>query len=61
MAITCDVAVLGGGTGGYIAAIRAAQLGKDVVIIERDKLEPVCIADVSQAKRCYAVRSSTRK
>lgn len=43
MAITCDVAVLGGGTGGYIAAIRAAQLGKDVVIIERDKLGGTCL------------------
>lgn len=28
MPIPCDVAVLGGGTGGYVAAIRAAQLGK---------------------------------
>lgn len=43
MAITCDVAVLGGGTGGYIAAIRAAQLGKEVVIIERDKLGGTCL------------------
>lgn len=43
MAITCDVAVLGGGTGGYIAAIRAAQLGKDVVIIEQDKLGGTCL------------------
>lgn len=43
MAITCDVAVLGGGTGGYIAAIRAAQLGKEVVIIEQDKLGGTCL------------------
>ncbi|MCA1295866.1 dihydrolipoyl dehydrogenase [Paenibacillus sp. alder61] len=43
MAITCDVAVLGGGTGGYIAAIRAAQLGKEVVIIEKDKLGGTCL------------------
>ncbi|MEF2964436.1 dihydrolipoyl dehydrogenase [Paenibacillus sp. M1] len=43
MAITCDVAILGGGTGGYIAAIRAAQLGKEVVIIEQDKLGGTCL------------------
>ncbi|MFB5675488.1 dihydrolipoyl dehydrogenase [Paenibacillus terreus] len=43
MAITCDIAILGGGTGGYVAAIRAAQLGKDVVIIERDKLGGTCL------------------
>lgn len=43
MAITCDVAILGGGTGGYVAAIRAAQLGKEVVIIERDKLGGTCL------------------
>lgn len=43
MAITCDLAILGGGTGGYVAAIRAAQLGKDVVIIEQDKLGGTCL------------------
>lgn len=43
MAIQCDVAVLGGGTGGYIAAIRAAQAGKQVVIIEQDKLGGTCL------------------
>ncbi|HEY4348777.1 MAG TPA: dihydrolipoyl dehydrogenase [Gaiellaceae bacterium] len=32
----CDVAVLGGGPGGYTAAIRAAQLGASVVCIERE-------------------------
>ena len=43
MTISCDVAVLGGGTGGYVAAIRAAQLGKSVVIIEMDKLGGTCL------------------
>src|SRR3989304_8107205 len=32
----CDVAVLGGGPGGYTAAIRAAQLGGKAVCIERE-------------------------
>src|SRR5581483_3785389 len=32
----CDVAVLGGGPGGYTAAIRAAQLGARVVCVERE-------------------------
>src|SRR3954453_21619471 len=32
----CDVAVLGGGPGGYTAAIRAAQLGATAVCIERE-------------------------
>ncbi|MFE5317075.1 dihydrolipoyl dehydrogenase [Paenibacillus sp. NPDC056579] len=38
-----DIVVLGGGTGGYIAAIRAAQLGKSVAIVERDKLGGTCL------------------
>lgn len=40
---TYDVVVLGGGTGGYIAAIRAAQLGKTVAIVEKDKLGGTCL------------------
>lgn len=38
-----DVVVLGAGPGGYIAAIRAAQLGQKVLIIEEDKLGGVCL------------------
>ena len=38
-----DVAVLGGGPGGYVAAIRAAQLGLKTIIIEKDKLGGVCL------------------
>jgi len=37
-----DVAVIGGGPGGYTAAIRAAQLGGKVVLIEKNKLGGVC-------------------
>ena len=33
-----DLAVLGGGPGGYVAAIRAAQLGQKICIIDEDKL-----------------------
>ena len=38
-----DLVVLGGGPGGYVAAIRAAQLGKKVCIIEKDKLGGICL------------------
>ncbi|HLF15785.1 MAG TPA: dihydrolipoyl dehydrogenase [Bacteroidota bacterium] len=38
-----DVAVIGGGPGGYVAAIRAAQLGLSAAVIERDKLGGVCL------------------
>ncbi len=39
----CDVAVLGGGPGGYPAAIRAAQLGAKVVLIEQGRIGGTCI------------------
>jgi dihydrolipoamide dehydrogenase len=35
--VDCDVAVIGGGPGGYVAAIRAAQLGLNTVCVEMDK------------------------
>jgi dihydrolipoamide dehydrogenase len=38
-----DVVVLGAGTGGYVAAIRAAQLGLSVALVERDKLGGTCL------------------
>lgn len=38
-----DVAVIGGGPGGYVCAIRLAQLGKNVVVIEKDRLGGVCL------------------
>ncbi len=37
------IAILGAGPGGYVAAIRAAQLGARVTVIERDKLGGVCL------------------
>ena len=41
--IKTDLAVLGGGPGGYVAAIRASQLGLNVAIIEKNKLGGVCL------------------
>ena len=38
-----DVVVLGGGSGGYAAALRLAELGKDVVLVEKDKLGGTCL------------------
>ncbi|MGQ9478001.1 MAG: dihydrolipoyl dehydrogenase [Candidatus Bipolaricaulia bacterium] len=38
-----EVLIIGGGLGGYVAAIRAAQLGKDVTLVEEDKLGGVCL------------------
>ncbi|WP_270170484.1 dihydrolipoyl dehydrogenase [Paenibacillus sp. SYP-B4298] len=43
MTIEVDMAVLGGGPGGYTAAIRASQLGKKVAIIEMGKLGGTCL------------------
>ncbi|MEM3030439.1 MAG: dihydrolipoyl dehydrogenase [Candidatus Micrarchaeia archaeon] len=39
----CDLLVIGGGPGGYVCALRAAQLGKDVVLIDREKLGGLCL------------------
>jgi dihydrolipoamide dehydrogenase len=38
-----DIIVMGGGPGGYVAAIRAAQLGAKVCLIEKDKLGGTCL------------------
>ena len=38
-----DVLVIGGGPGGYVAAIRAAQLGKKTALVERENLGGVCL------------------
>jgi len=38
-----DIAVLGGGPGGYVAAIRAAQLKKRVVLVEKHKIGGTCM------------------
>ncbi len=38
-----DVVILGGGSGGYAAALRSAQLGKSVALIEKDELGGTCL------------------
>ncbi|AWM17545.1 dihydrolipoyl dehydrogenase [Bacillus inaquosorum] len=43
MATEYDVVILGGGTGGYVAAIRAAQLGLKTAVVEKGKLGGTCL------------------
>jgi dihydrolipoamide dehydrogenase len=38
-----DIVILGGGSGGYACALRAAELGKRVALIEKDKVGGVCL------------------
>jgi len=38
-----DLVILGGGSGGYAAAFRAAELGQSVILIEKDKLGGTCL------------------
>ncbi|HYM67802.1 MAG TPA: FAD-dependent oxidoreductase, partial [Patescibacteria group bacterium] len=40
-----DVLILGGGPGGYVAAIRAAQLGRSVTLVERGRVGGVCLTE----------------
>ena len=43
MAETFDLVVIGGGPGGYVAAIRGAQLGMKVALVEREHLGGICL------------------
>jgi dihydrolipoamide dehydrogenase len=43
LTVETDLLVLGGGPGGYVAAIRAGQLGLDVTLVDRDGLGGVCL------------------
>src|ERR1051325_8819054 len=60
----CDVAVLGGGPGGYTAAIRAAQLGAKSVCIEREPelggtcLRVGCIPTKAWVQTAFAIREA---
>src|SRR5262245_2187925 len=60
----CDVAVLGGGPGGYTAAIRAAQLGASTVCIEKEPelggtcLRIGCIPTKAWVQTAYAIKEA---
>ena len=43
MAATYDFLVIGAGPGGYVAAIRAAQLGLKTAVVEREHLGGICL------------------
>src|ERR1700761_491786 len=43
MSQSTDLLLIGGGPGGYVAAIRAAQLGMKVTVIEREHLGGICL------------------
>src|SRR5438046_2395373 len=43
MASSFDVVVIGGGPGGYVAALRAAQLGASTAIVEKDRMGGTCL------------------
>ena len=38
-----DIVIIGGGPGGYVSAIKAAQLGAKVAVVERDRLGGICL------------------
>ena len=38
-----DISIIGGGPGGYVAAIKASQLGMKVALVEEDRLGGVCL------------------
>jgi len=42
-AVSYDIVILGGGSGGYACALRAAELGKRVALIEQDKVGGTCL------------------
>ncbi|MDL2218543.1 FAD-dependent oxidoreductase, partial [Christensenellaceae bacterium OttesenSCG-928-M15] len=41
--MSTKVLIIGGGPGGYVAAIRAAQLGAEVVLVEKERLGGTCL------------------
>ncbi|HWB65227.1 MAG TPA: NAD(P)H-quinone dehydrogenase [Mycobacteriales bacterium] len=57
--MTTSIAILGGGPGGYEAALVAAQLGADVTIVDRDGLGGACVlADCVPSKTLIATSES---
>ena len=50
-----DIIIVGGGPGGYVAAIRAAQLGMKTAVVEREHLgEFASTGDAFRPRRCCA-------
>jgi dihydrolipoamide dehydrogenase len=41
--LRCKVLIIGGGPGGYVAAIRAGQLGQDTILVEADRVGGTCL------------------
>ena len=68
MSINCDLCIIGSGPGGYVAAIRAAQLGKKAAIIEKEYLGGVCLnvgcvpskSLLKNAELAYTLRNKTK-
>ena len=74
MAQQADLVILGGGSGGYACALRAAELGKSVILIDKDKLGGTClhrgciptkallhaaeVADSARESEAFGVRAS---
>jgi pyruvate/2-oxoglutarate dehydrogenase complex dihydrolipoamide dehydrogenase (E3) component len=46
-----DIIVIGSGPGGYVAAIRASQLGKKVAIVEKAELGGVCLPILEERRQ----------
>ncbi len=57
-----DIVVIGAGPGGYVAAIRMAQLGKNVALVERDRIGGVCLnwGCIPTKALCQATKESAR-
>jgi len=69
-----DIVILGGGSGGYVCALRAVQLGKSVALVEKGKLGGTClhtgciptkallhsaeVADASRESESFGVKST---
>src|SRR3546814_18152890 len=64
--VSCQVLVIGAGPGGYVAAIRAGQLGLDTVVVEAKRPGGTCLnvgcipskALIHAADRCHRLRDT---
>ena len=55
-----DIVILGGGSGGYACALRAAELGKRVALIEKDKVGDLPASRLHSDQGAAARRGSRR-